>query len=293
MKKMYSIIILLVSSILLIFTPNQKVLAKDLNEEQIEFINSIKDEALVGYKESNILPSLTIAQAILESSWGKSGLTVKANNLFGVKAYSDWTGESITLSTKEYTSDGDSYTIDAQFKVYPTLSDSIKDHNELLSTDRYEKVRSANSYIDACNAILECGYATSPSYSEMLIEIIENYNLNQYDNPDLISNYGTDLVTENSNTEENHTINDKNESKKESTQDNNKLTDPILLTAIDKKYKNISIFEYGPSKDDDNTVPKEDTNNIPSEIAHQTLSNQNYWYVIYCLLQNYYPDVVK
>jgi flagellum-specific peptidoglycan hydrolase FlgJ len=57
-----------------------------------EFINLVRDGAVKGYTVFRILPSLTIAQAILESGWGSSKLSQKANNLFGIKASSSWSG---------------------------------------------------------------------------------------------------------------------------------------------------------------------------------------------------------
>lgn len=269
MKNKLSLFILIVSLVLLIVTPNQMVNAEELNDEQQNFINSIKDEAINGYKEYNILPSLTIAQAILESSWGKSSLSTDANNLFGIKAYNDWTGETYTISTKEYSNSCGNYIyIDATFKAYPSTTDSVKDHNALLATDRYASVRASTNYIDACHAILDCGYATSPSYTDKLIQIIECYSLNQYDVLPTASSNETDLEKEN----------------------NKEITDPILKTALDKNYEDIIIF-----KNTDETVDnkKEDTNNIPSNSEHDSNNDTSTWYVIYCLLQNYSPELSK
>jgi hypothetical protein len=70
-----------------------------------DFINSIKEGALKGYEAYGIIPSLTIAQAILESGWGSSQLSVRAKNLFGIKAFSNWRGGKITLPTTEWYGD--------------------------------------------------------------------------------------------------------------------------------------------------------------------------------------------
>ena len=150
-----------------------------LTDFQKNFIDSIKEAALEGYETNHILPSLTIAQAILESGWGKSSLSSEANNLFGIKAYSDWNGNIINLSTNEYNNDCSSYTINADFKVYSSFYESIKDHTALLSTKRYKTVRKASDYVDACYAVYNCGYATYPNYPEDLIEVIENFNLEE------------------------------------------------------------------------------------------------------------------
>ncbi|NLK93716.1 MAG: glycoside hydrolase family 73 protein [Clostridiales bacterium] len=148
--------------------------------DQEAFILEIKDEAIKSYKKFNILPSLTISQAILESSWGKSSLSKNGNNLFGIKAYNDWSGPIISIATKEYIKGSYVY-INANFKAYSSFNESIRDHSKLLSTDRYKSVTSASNYQEACIAIYNCGYATAPNYSHALVNIIETYNLYEYD----------------------------------------------------------------------------------------------------------------
>jgi hypothetical protein len=145
-----------------------------------EFINSVKDGALKGYSEFGILPSLTIAQAILESSWGQSNLSEKANNLFGVKSSSNWTGEKITMETTEWYGDK-KLIVKAEFRAYDSFNHSIEDHNKLLSYSRYKPVRECKDYKEACQKVYECGYATDPKYAEKLINIIEDNRLYEFD----------------------------------------------------------------------------------------------------------------
>jgi peptidoglycan hydrolase-like protein with peptidoglycan-binding domain len=146
-----------------------------------EFIQSIEEGALQGYEKYGILPSLTIAQAILESGWGSSQLSKSANNLFGIKAFSDWTRRRINLPTTEWY-DGQMKIVNAEFRAYDSFNDSIEDHNKLLSFARYKTVRECTDYRDACRQIYECGYATDPRYTEKLISIIEKNRLFEYDN---------------------------------------------------------------------------------------------------------------
>lgn len=145
------------------------------------FINTIKEGALQGYKAYNILPSLTIAQAILESGWGTTQLAIKGKNLFGIKAFSDWKGKRITMETSEWYN-GVKQVIKADFRAYDSYDDSIMDHNKLLSTSRYEPVRKCKDYKSACEAVYKCGYATDPDYAQKLIRLIEQYRLYEYDN---------------------------------------------------------------------------------------------------------------
>ncbi len=143
-----------------------------------DFINEIKDGAVEAYNKYGVLPSLTLAQAALESGWGDFSI---GNNIFGIKAGSNWTGKTQNVLTTEQNSDGSSYQIYDDFRDYDSVSDSIVDHAELLSTDRYQPVIASKNYNEACNAVKNCGYATDVAYPSKLIDIIETYNLNQWD----------------------------------------------------------------------------------------------------------------
>jgi peptidoglycan hydrolase-like protein with peptidoglycan-binding domain len=159
-----------------------------------EFINSIKEGALKGFREYRILPSLTIAQAILESGWGSSQLAVTAKNLFGIKAFSNWRGDKISLPTKEWYN-GQEQIVNADFRAYGSFNESIVDHNKLLSNARYKPVRECSVYRDACRKIYECSYATDPGYPEKLIKIIEENRLYEFDNSNALSEVATGIDT--------------------------------------------------------------------------------------------------
>jgi peptidoglycan hydrolase-like protein with peptidoglycan-binding domain len=157
-----------------------------------EFIQSIKIGALKGKAHYGILPSLTIAQAILESGWGKCQLAKEAKNLFGIKAFSNWTGKRITMKTTEWY-DGKKTIINADFRVYDSFNASIEDHNKLLSNSRYKPVRQCRNYKDACREIYNCGYATDPHYPEKLIKIIEENKLYDLDGENSINEAAADI----------------------------------------------------------------------------------------------------
>lgn len=152
----------------------------------MKFINSIKDDAIKNYKEYKILPSITIAQGILESGWGESSLAKDYNNLFGIKADIYWKGDYITLETREFQND----TINGKFRKYEKAGDSITDHAKFLAeNNRYEKsgVFDANTYIYQAKALQDGGYSTDTNekgekvYAQRLIEIIRQYNLQLID----------------------------------------------------------------------------------------------------------------
>lgn len=159
------------------------------------FIDSIKEGALKGQREHNILASLTIAQAILESGWGSSQLTQRANNLFGIKAFSNWKGRKINIPTTEWYN-GKMTMINADFKAYDSLTDSIEDHNKLLTNARYNPVRECKDYKAACESIRDCGYATDPEYTKKLIKIIEENKLYEFDSPERISEAAVDTISD-------------------------------------------------------------------------------------------------
>lgn len=163
-------------------TGDAKIPPVELTEEK--FIQSIVD-SLKGQK-LNILPSVTIAQAILESNWGKSSLAREACNLFGIKASKDWTGGIYKKQTREQKPTGEIYTITADFRKYGSYLESIKDHDKFfVSTpwrrENYKKVLEAKNYKTQALALRECGYATDLNYGTKLIQLIERLGLQQYD----------------------------------------------------------------------------------------------------------------
>ena len=153
---------------------------------QIKFISKIKDRAIINYEQFGILPSITIAQCILESGWGNSELSTKGKNLFGIKADSSWEGQSMKLETSE---NYDNKSV-AEFRVYSSINDSIKDHGEFLSNNpRYRKngLFDGKTYILQAQSLEDAGYSTKEDengnkiYADMLINLIREYNLQLID----------------------------------------------------------------------------------------------------------------
>jgi hypothetical protein len=131
---------------------------------------------------NGIPASLTIAQSILESGWGRSGLTLKANALFGIKADKNWRGKVYSAETQECYDGINIVTITAMFRAYNNWAESVSDHTALLTgAARYRDVIGKTDYKVSCRAIKKAGYATDPDYAEKLINIIETYALQKYD----------------------------------------------------------------------------------------------------------------
>ncbi|MDD9270234.1 glycoside hydrolase family 73 protein [Paenibacillus sp. GCM10023248] len=141
------------------------------------FIEQIAPAAVEDMIKTGVLASITIAQACLESAWGQ---LAPGNNLFGIK------GSGTTQTTQEFIN-GKWVTIEAGFRVYNDWIGSIKDHSEfLLQNSRYRKAGFFDccikgDYAGAARALQSAGYATDPQYAAKLIGIIENTNLNTYD----------------------------------------------------------------------------------------------------------------
>ena len=129
-----------------------------------------------------VLPSICIAQAALETGWGTSSLMVKANAYFGIKAYSNWKGKVYNANTAECY-DGVNYTnITACFRAYDSLAESVADYYDLITMNsRYAGAVNNPDALSAITAIKNGGYATSPTYIEKIMKIVDSYNLTQYD----------------------------------------------------------------------------------------------------------------
>lgn len=148
-----------------------------------EFLRELIPQAQKAQKQTGICASAMMAQAILESSWGRSGLAQRAHNLFGVKADASWTGPTISIDTKEYI-DGKWVIVPAKWRAYPDWEASIEDHAKfLMDNPRYAPALAVKDQPELfCHQLQACGYATDPHYADLLISIIHGRNLTQYDN---------------------------------------------------------------------------------------------------------------
>ena len=122
-----------------------------------------------------------IAQAILESGWGESGLAAKYHNYFGLKCGSRWTGESVNLKTKEEYTPGTLTTISDNFRVFDSMEDGIKGYFEFIQLSRYQNLRGITDPRKYLETIRADGYATSTKYVENNMRIVNQYDLTKYD----------------------------------------------------------------------------------------------------------------
>ncbi len=171
----------------------QATALKDMGEADI--IAKVGALFTADQRKNGVLASVSLAQFILESAYGKSELAQNANNCFGMKCNlsgntwdgSAWDGSSkYAKNTQEYVN-GQYVTVTAEFRKYQDVEQSIADHSAYLlgamngSKKRYDGLKGCTDYKKAVQIIKDGGYATSPDYVEKICSIIEKWSLTQYD----------------------------------------------------------------------------------------------------------------
>ncbi len=150
-------------------------LAQSGQSVQWRYIENYKDMAIDQMQRYRIPASITLAQGLIESGAGQSRLAREAHNHFGIKVGIGWTGPYIVMADDRP---------DDRFRKYRTDDESFEDHSRFLhNNQRYQSLFSLalTDYRGWANGLKRCGYATNPRYPEMLIGLIERYNLQQFD----------------------------------------------------------------------------------------------------------------
>lgn len=143
-----------------------------------EFINLLSKK-IDNIKDFPVLKSLAIAQACLESQYGRKHFY---NNLFGIKCHDPKKYAGCRLGRTAEFIDGSYKNLSLAFQTYNSFDESLEDYARLMNIPRYKPVREAKNYLEATEQIVACGYATSPSYRDSLRKIIEQYKLYELDN---------------------------------------------------------------------------------------------------------------
>lgn len=144
------------------------------NSKYQAYIDKYKDLAISEMLKYNIPASITLAQGLLESGAGLSELAVKGNNHFGIKCH-DWLGPTTYHNDDE---------MNECFRSYNDVRESYEDHSKFLAKQqRYRRLfdLKRTDYKGWAYGLKQCGYATSPTYAQKLIGIIELYKLYNYD----------------------------------------------------------------------------------------------------------------
>lgn len=139
-----------------------------------QYIAQWKDEAIYQMAVHKIPASITLAQGILESGDGNSRLAREGNNHFGIKCHADWSGKTIVE---------DDETKGECFRKYDNARESYEDHSAFLQRKRYESLFAleTDNYKGWAKGLKQCGYATNPKYPDLLIGIIEQFDLAKFD----------------------------------------------------------------------------------------------------------------
>ena len=147
---------------------------KGTSTSGLDYIDRYKGIAIEEMNKYGIPASIKLAQALLESGNGNSYLATRANNHFGIKCGGSWSGKSVNRPDD---SNNDC------FRVYNDPEQSFRDHSQFLLRKRYENLFTLrkDDYKGWAKGLKAAGYATNPRYPELLIDLIERYNLQQYD----------------------------------------------------------------------------------------------------------------
>jgi flagellum-specific peptidoglycan hydrolase FlgJ len=155
---------------------------------RVEYIRRFQNAVIDACKGTGLFPSVMMAQAILESSSkdGQAGESILAryfNNHFGIKAGLSWKGKRVSMKTGEVIN-GQTVVLGDTFRYYTNAEDSFRDRNTILRRNpSYTQagVFAARTPEEQCDALQRGGYATSPTYANVLKKLIANYNLKSLD----------------------------------------------------------------------------------------------------------------
>ncbi|WP_368928935.1 flagellar assembly peptidoglycan hydrolase FlgJ [Mixta calida] len=150
-----------------------------LSGDSSDFIAKLTQPAQLASQQTGIPHQLILAQAALESGWGKRQILTEdgkpSYNLFGIKATGSWQGKTTEITTTEY-ENGVAKKVKAAFRVYDSYLDALTDYANLLSNNsRYAKVTTAKTAEEGAHALQEAGYATDPKYAKKLVGMIQQF----------------------------------------------------------------------------------------------------------------------
>lgn len=143
------------------------------------FLRAILSDAVEANAQSGIPASVSMAQAVLESGWGKSDLA-RYRNLFGVKAGKGWQGKTVVLPTREYRN-GRWVTEEAVWRVYPSYEAAFLDHATVFYNGCYEEALAWRKHPRGFLERMAPVYATDPDYADKVWRIVEQFDLTRYD----------------------------------------------------------------------------------------------------------------
>ncbi len=164
---------------------------KNITTVQKYFLRTIGSLARADYYQTDVLASVTLAQGIYESGWGRYSLPVGGNNLFGIKAFSTWTGKVYDQSTSLLYESYDDFLLSAgvshvntvsAWRAHDTWAESVLVHSNLFREEsKYAAVIGEKDYRTCAQAIVNAGYCSDAGYVDMVCNLITQYGLTEYD----------------------------------------------------------------------------------------------------------------
>ena len=157
--------------------PEAAVPARDVPAQARDFVGRIWPHAAAAARETGIAPHLMVAQAALETGWGRAEIRDAAgrssHNLFGIKAGRGWSGPVVEAATTEYVNGAPQKTVE-KFRAYGSYAEAFVDYARLLKTQpRYAAVLDTGADATAfARGLAQAGYATDPMYADKLVRII-------------------------------------------------------------------------------------------------------------------------
>jgi Mannosyl-glycoprotein endo-beta-N-acetylglucosaminidase len=148
------------------------------------FLDTTAQAARAAASSTGVPASVTVAQAILESDWGRSSLAADANNFFGIKAIGSLGTDGVVwLPTAEYDDSGALHQTVSAFRAYKSLTDSVADHDHMLETmSRYAAaMQASHDPRQFAQELSEAGYSTDPDYADKLVTLMDSYDLYRFD----------------------------------------------------------------------------------------------------------------
>lgn len=155
------------------------------NSEFIEEIASYVKKYAGNY--GIMVHSPIIAQAILESGWGRSTLASEYHNYFGLKCGGAWNGKSVNMATQEEYEVGVMTDIRDNFRVFDSMEDGVKGYFDFINYSRYSNLKGVTDPEEYCRRIKADGYATSSRYVDSLLRVIRENNLTRFDTDEPIN----------------------------------------------------------------------------------------------------------
>lgn len=153
-----------------------------MTEAESNFLQLAAPAAIASQGATGVPASITIAQAILESGWGKQ-VPPNSNNYFGIKATAHAAPDQYVEAATHEVIDGRLVDVTDKFARYSSIAENFKAHGLLLSrAARYAPAMAVkNDPAKFSAAIAHCGYSTNPNYAALLMRIVSAFDLTQYD----------------------------------------------------------------------------------------------------------------